>query len=126
MRFYERQFITRDIVNQRFVKNFETLLTDYFNSKKLQNYGIPSVGYLAGQLNLLPNYFGDLIKKETGYFAQEYIHIKLIEVAKELVFDYDKSVSQIANELGFKYPQHFSRLFKKRVGYSSSEFRQLN
>jgi AraC family transcriptional activator of pobA len=77
----------------------------------------------AEELNLSANYFGDLVKKET---AQEYIHAKLIDIAKEKIFDTDKTVNQVANELGFKYPQHFARLFKKRVGHSPSEYRNLN
>jgi len=77
-------------------------------------------------LNLSANYFGDLIKKETGKTAQEYIQTKLIDVAKEKIFDQSKSVNQIAYELGFKYPQHFSRLFKQRVGQSPNEYRSLN
>jgi AraC-like DNA-binding protein len=75
---------------------------------------------------LSANYFGDLIKKETGKTAQEYIQTKLIDVAKEKIFDQSKSVNQIAYELGFKYPQHFSRLFKQRVGQSPNEYRSLN
>jgi AraC-like DNA-binding protein len=84
------------------------------------------VGYFAEQLHLSPNYFGDLVKKETGKSAQEYIQAKLIDIAKEKVFDPDKTVSEIAYELGFKYPQHFSRLFKQQVGHSPKEFRNLN
>ena len=84
------------------------------------------MGYFADQLNLSSNYFGDLVKKETGNSAQEYIQTKLIDVAKSKVFNPNKSVSEIAYELGFKYPQHFSRLFKKQVGHSPKEFRQLN
>jgi AraC-like DNA-binding protein len=77
-------------------------------------------------LNLSAGYFGDLIKKETGKAAQEYIQAKVIDVAKERIFDHSKSVSQIAHELGFKYPQHFARLFKQRVGQSPNEYRMLN
>ena len=84
------------------------------------------VGYFADQLHLSPNYLGDLVKKGTGKTAQEYFQNKLIEVAKEKVFDPNKSVSEIAYELGFKYPQHFTRLFKRRVGHSPKEFRNLN
>ena len=84
------------------------------------------MGYFADQLHLSSNYFGDLVKKETGKSAQEYIQNKLIDIAKEKVFDPNKSVSEIAYELGFKYPQHFSRLFKQRVGHSPNEFRRLN
>jgi AraC-like DNA-binding protein len=77
-------------------------------------------------LNLSANYFGDLVKKETGKTAQEYIQAKVIDVAKERIFDHNKSVSQIAYELGFKYPQHFARLFKQRVGQSPNEYRMMN
>lgn len=123
LRFYDRQFITREVVNKGALEKFDTLLRDYFLSDKPKTNGLPSVGYFAGQLNLSSNYFGDLVKKETGKSAQEYIQIKLIDVAKEKVFDPNKSVSEIAYELGFKYPQHFSRLFKQKVGHSPKEFR---
>ena len=123
LRFYDRQFITREVVNKGALEKFDTLLRDYFLSDKPKTNGLPSVGYFADQLNLSSNYFGDLVKKETGKSAQEYIQIKLIDVAKEKVFDPNKSVSEIAYELGFKYPQHFSRLFKQKVGHSPKEFR---
>ena len=126
VRFYERQFITRDNVHLGILERFESLLNQYFQSEKPQTNGLPSVAYCAGELNLSPNYFGDLIKKETGKTAQEYIQAKLIDVAKEKIFDRSKSVSEIAYELGFKYPQHFARLFKQRVGKSPNEYRMLN
>ena len=126
VRFYDRQFITRDNVHQGILERFEHLLNEYFQSDKPQTIGLPSVAQCAGELNLSPGYFGDLIKKETGKTAQEYIQAKLIDVAKEKIFDLNKSVSQIANELGFKYPQHFTRLFKQRVGHSPNEYRRLN
>ena len=88
--------------------------------------GLPSVAYCADELHLSPNYFGDLIKKETGKTAQEHIQFKLIDIAKERIFDTGKTVSQVAYELGFKYPQHFARLFKQRVGYTPHEYRLLN
>ncbi|MCM4153761.1 AraC family transcriptional regulator [Arenibacter sp. N53] len=125
-RFYDRQFLTREFENHGSLEKFDNLLNDYFSSDKPQKLGTPSVGYFADHLHLSSNYFGDLIKKETGKSAQEYIQNKLIEVAKERVFDPNKSVSEIAYELGFKYPQHFTRLFKQRVGRSPSEFRNLN
>jgi len=84
------------------------------------------VAYCAAQLNISPNYFGDLIKKETGKSAQEYIQDKLVDIAKEKVLDIDKSIGEVAYELGFKYPQHFTRLFKQRVGISPNEYRNLN
>ena len=123
LRFYDRQFLTREVVHQGALEKFDTLLGEYFSSEKPQTYGLPSVGHFADQLHLSPNYFGDLVKKETGKSAQEYIQDKLIDVAKEKVFDPKKSVSEIAYELGFKYPQHFSRLFKQKVGQSPKDFR---
>lgn len=125
-RFYDRQFLTRESFHQSSLEKFDALLNDYFASEKPQKYGTPSVAYFADQLHLSANYFGDLVKKETGQSAQEYIQHKLIAVAKERVFDTSKSVSQIAFELGFKYPQHFSRMFKKTTGVAPNEFRNLN
>jgi AraC family transcriptional regulator, transcriptional activator of pobA len=84
------------------------------------------VAWCAGALNLSAGYFGDLIKKETGKTAQDYIQSKVIDMAKEKVFDQSKSVNQIAYELGFKYPQHFTRLFKQKVGMPPNESRNLN
>ncbi|TSD66979.1 helix-turn-helix transcriptional regulator [Inquilinus sp. KBS0705] len=126
VRFYDRQFITRDHVYQGVIEKFEKLLNDYFVSEKPQTIGLPSVAYCADNLNLSPNYFGDLVKKETGKTAQEYIQAKLIDIAKEKVFDGSKSINQVAYELGFKYPQHFARVFKKRVGHSPLDYRNLN
>ncbi|SNR40131.1 AraC family transcriptional regulator [Flavobacterium sp. ov086] len=126
IRFYDRQFITRENVNTDTLSKFENLLNDYFLSDTVQEIGLPSVGYFADHLHLSPNYFGDLIKKETGKTAQEYIQLKLINLAKERIFDTDKSMSQIAFELGFKYPQHFNRMFKKNTGYTPIEYRNLN
>jgi len=125
-RFYERQFITRENVHKGILERFEHLLNDYFQTDKAQTIGLPSVTYCATELNLSSGYFGDLIKKETGKTAQEYIQSKVIDVAKEKIFDINKSVSEIAYELGFKYPQHFTRLFKQRVGQSPNEYRSLN
>ncbi len=125
-RFYDRQFITRENVHKGILEKFENLLNEYFQTEKPLAIGLPSVAYCAGELNLSPGYFGDLIKKETGKTAQEYIQTKVIDVAKEKIFDHSKSVSEIAFELGFKYPQHFTRLFKQRVGQSPNEYRMLN
>lgn len=125
-RFYERQFITRSHVNKDVLVRFEKVLDDYFASEQLLELGTPTVKYCADKLFLSPNYLGDLIKKETGKSALEHIQLKLIDVAKEKIFDPNKSISVIAYELGFKYPQHFTRLFKKQVGISPSEFRARN
>lgn len=125
-RFYDRQFITRDNANKGILEKFEDLLNGYFASDKPTVTGLPSVAWCAGALNLSANYFGDLIKKETGKSAQEYIQSKIIDVAKERIFDTDKSLGQLAYELGFKYPQHFTRLFKQKVGISPNAYRALN
>ncbi|MCW3806791.1 helix-turn-helix domain-containing protein [Plebeiibacterium marinum] len=126
MRFYDRQFITRENTNKGIIEQFERYLNDYFRSEKPQNIGLPSVTLIARELHLSTNYFGDLVKKETGQTALDYIHLKLISLAKEKVLDITKTISEIAFELGFKYPQHFTRMFKKSVGMSPSEYRELN
>ena len=125
-RFYERQFITREKAHSGILEKFEGLLNNYFQSGKPQTIGLPSVAFCADELHLSAGYFGDLIKKETGKTAQEYIQSKVIDVAKQRIFDIDKSISQVAYELGFKYPQHFTRLFKQKVGVSPVEYRSLN
>lgn len=123
IRFYDRQFITRDHVHQGVLERFEHLLNTYFQADLPQTMGLPSVAWCASELNLSPNYFGDLIKKETSQSAQEYIQSKVIQIAKEKIFDPGKTVNEVAYELGFKYPQHFSRFFKERVGQSPNEYR---
>jgi AraC-like DNA-binding protein len=125
-RFYDRQFITREVAHIGILEKFEDLLNTYFQSDKPQNIGLPSVAYFADELHLSANYFGDLIKKETGQSAKDYIQNKTIEVAKSSIFESDKTVNEIAYELGFKYPQHFTRLFKQRVGYTPNEYKHLN
>ena len=123
LRFYERQFITRTTVNHDVLTRFERLLDDYFNDDRAQREGVPTVKYCAGELCLSPNYFGDLVKKETGKTAQEYIQLKLIDVAKDRILDPAKSIGQVAYELGFQYPQHFTRLFKRITGRTPVEYR---
>ena len=125
-RFYDRQFITRDKVHQGILEKFEILLNNYFQTDKPQTVGLPSVGDCAKELNLSAGYFGDLIKKETGQSAQEYIQAKVIHVAKERIFNVDKSISEVAYDLGFKYPQHFTRLFKQKTGVTPNEYRNQN
>lgn len=126
IRFYDRQFITRDHANKGVLERFETLMKDYFSSDRPQYDGLPSVAWCAEALHLSPNYFGDLVKKETGRSAQEYIQAKVIDVAKERMFDMERSVSEIAYELGFKYPQHFTRLFKQKTGITPNDYRMMN
>ena len=123
MRFYERQFITRGKTNRDVLTRFENLLDEYFESALAEQDGLPTVKYFADKLCLSSNYFGDMFKKETGKSPQEYIQEKVIELAKERISDTADTVSQIAYSLGFQYPQHFCRLFKKRVGYTPSEYR---
>ena len=125
-RFYDRQFITRDHANKGILEKFEELLNGYFSSDKPQKIGLPSVAYFGEALHLSANYFGDLIKKETGKAAKEYIHNKIIDIAKNKAFNTDKTVNEIAYELGFKYPQHFTRLFKNATGYTPNEYRSQN
>ena len=123
MRFYERQFITRGKTNRDVLTRFENLLDEYFESTLAEQDGLPTVKYFADKLCLSSNYFGDMFKKETGKSPQEYIQEKVIELAKERITGTADTVSQIAYSLGFQYPQHFCRLFKKRVGYTPSEYR---
>jgi len=123
IRFYDRQFITREDVNKGLLAKFEEHLNGYFNSGKPKEIGLPSVAYFAEQLHLSANYFGDLIKKDTGKSAMEFIQAKIIEAAKEKIYDFNLSFSEISNALGFKYPQHFTRFFKQHAGSSPTEFR---
>lgn len=123
MRFYERQFITRATANKDVLTKFEEELDWYFQSQLPQEQGLPTVKYFADRACLSPNYFGDLVKKETGRTAQEYIQDKLINIAKEEILSQTRNVSEIAYRLGFQYPQHFTRIFKKRVGCTPGEYR---
>ena len=123
LRYYERQFITRENVNHDILTRFESLLDNYFTGANALRNGLPTVKHCAGELCLSANYFGDLIKKETGKTAQEYIQQKIISLSKERVLDPTKSISQVAYELGFQYPQHFTRVFKKAVGMTPNAYR---
>jgi len=122
-RFYNRQFITRTNQNKDVIARFEKFILDYFNSDKIKNDGIPTVKYCADAMNLSPNYFSDLLKSETGKNAQEHIHYQLLEKAKTLLVNSDLSINEIAYNLGFEYPQNFSKLFKKKVGTSPTLYR---
>ncbi|MCG8541361.1 MAG: AraC family transcriptional regulator [Clostridia bacterium] len=123
-RFYGRQFITRTRVNKDVVSRFEALLTDYFESKSLVDNGLPKVKYLAKKMGYSTNYLSDLLKKETGRNTKEHIDFELIEKAKFLLLGTEKSVAQVAYMLGFEYPGHFSKFFKKKTGISPSEYRE--
>ncbi len=125
-RFYDRQFITRDNENAHAMEKFDRLLRAYFQSQKPMEEGIPTVAAIAKQLHLSANYLGDLIKKETGIAPLEHIQNRLIDLSKDKILDLNKSIAQVSAELGFKYPQHFTRLFKQKVGIAPNEYRNLN
>ena len=122
-RFYDRQFATRQTANRDIISHFETLLDGYFTSDNPKRIGTPSVAWFADQLHLSPNYFGDLIKKETGKTAIFHIQRKTMDTAKDLLVQTDKTVSEIAYSLGYQYPQYLSRAFKKLVGCTPNEYR---
>ena len=123
MRFYDRQFITRELPHHTAMRQFDHMLEDYFFSSAPQEFGLPSVQYFADKVHLSANYFGDLVRKAKGVSAQEYIQDKLIAVAKIQVVREDLTINEIAFGLGFKYPQHFSRLFKKKMGCTPKAYR---
>jgi len=122
-RFYGRQFITRTNQNKEVIVRFEEFITEYFNSDELKNNGIPTVKNCADAMNLSPNYFSDMLKSETGKNTQEHIHYYLLEKAKNKLVNSNLSINEIAYELGFEYPQNFSKLFKKKIGISPSLYR---
>ena len=124
MRFYDRQFITRREANHDVLTRFENELNTYFRGNRAEREGLPSVKYFAERCFLSPNYFGDLVKKETGRSPQEFIQGKIIDLAKDFLAGTDKSVTEIAYCLGFQYPQHFNRYFKRGVGMTPMEYRR--
>lgn len=126
MRFYERQFITREDMNHDALARFEQLLDDYWDSGMAKLHGLPTVKYFADKICLSPNYFGDLVKSETGKTAQEYIQLKIVEMAKNAMLTPDLNTKQIADMLGFQQPQHFLRFFKREVGCTPKEYRIKN
>lgn len=126
LRFYDRQFITRDNENANTIEKFEFILQSYLNSERPKEEGIPTVASIAKELHLSANYLGDLIKKETGATPMAHIQEKLIDLSKEKILDLNKSIAEVSWDLGFKYPQHFTRLFKQKVGLTPNEYRHLN
>ena len=126
MRFYERQFVTRQDMNLDVLGRFEKLIDEYLDSDITLKDGVPSVQYFADKVCLSPNYFGDLVKKETGKSAKEYIQLKMLNVAKEELLHPEKSITEVAAKLGFQYPQHFVRFFKRYEGITPSQYRQAN
>lgn len=126
LRFYDRQFYTRTNINKDFVSDFELALKEYFKSDKLDKNGLPHVSYFGGKLNMSTNYLSDMLKKETGKSIKEHIDGYIIEKAKSILLNSNKKVSEIAYNLGFDYPQSFTRLFKKKTGLSPVEYRNMN
>ena len=124
MRFYDRQFITRHKANNDVLTRFEQELNNYFKDRRAAREGLPPVRFFADKCFLSPNYFGDLVKKETGRSPQEFIQGKIIDLAKDELAGTDKSVTEIAYSLGFQYPQHFNRYFKRGVGMTPMEYRR--
>lgn len=122
MRFYERQFVTREELNNGVLVRFERMLSEYWDSGMAKLHGLPTVKYFADKICLSPNYFGDLVKSETGKTAQEHIQLKIAEVAKSALLDANLNTKQVADMIGFQYPQHFLRFFKKQVGCTPKEF----
>jgi AraC family transcriptional activator of pobA len=123
-RFYKRQFITRKAVSNDLLTKSETLLNDYFNDQTALMKGLPTVQYLADHLNMSSRYLSDMLRSLTGQSAQQHIHNKLIEKAKEILSISNLSVAEIAYELGFEHPQSFNKLFKRKTNLSPLEFRQ--
>jgi AraC-like DNA-binding protein len=123
-RFYRRQFITRKAVNNDLLQKLEDMLDSYFMDEKALSEGVPTVHYLAESLNISPSYLSDVLRSLTGQNAQQHIHHKLIEKAKEKLSTTNLSVSEIAYELGFEHPQSFSKLFKTKTNQSPLEFKK--
>jgi AraC family transcriptional regulator, transcriptional activator of pobA len=123
-RFYKRQFITRKTVNNDLLVKLENLLGNYFGNESALMKGLPTVQYLAEQLNVSPHYLSDMLRSLTGQNAQQHIHSKLIEKAKEMLSVSNLSIAEIAYQLGFEHPQSFNKLFKSKTNLAPSEFRQ--
>jgi AraC-like DNA-binding protein len=123
-RFYERQFFTRSKVSGDILQNFEQLLNQYFDDENLIDKGIPEVKYFAEKLNLSSNYLSDLLTKYSGKTTIEHIHLKMVDKAKNLLLGTSKSISEIAYELGFEHPSHFTKIFKTKTGLSPLHFRK--
>jgi AraC family transcriptional activator of pobA len=122
-RFYNRQFLTQKVTRNDLLSQLDALLESHFDqSNKVQN-GLPTVQFLANALNVSPSYLSDMLRNLTGLNAQQHIHQKLIEKAKEILTSTNLSVSEIAYRLGFEYPQSFNKLFKNKTNVSPLEFR---
>lgn len=125
LRFYERQFYSREVINNTVVEKFNTLLDEYI-ARDITKRGLPTVAYFADRLNLSPGYFGELVKTTTGTTAKDMISDRLVNAARELLNDLSLSVTQVGDMLGFDYPQHFVRFFKRRTGRTPKEYRAVS
>lgn len=124
LRFYERQFYSREVINSTVVEKFNALLDGYM-ANEIREKGLPTVAYFADRLNLSPGYFGELVKTSTGTTAKDMIADRLVCTARELLNDLTLSVTQVGDLLGFDYPQHFIRFFKRRTGRTPKEYRSI-
>jgi AraC-like DNA-binding protein len=124
LRFYKRQFIDRKPLSGITVTKFNECLNTYFEQREAGEKGLPTVNFMASQLHLSPKYLSDLLKQETGKTALELIHLYMISEAKNMLVVGDRSISEIAYQLGFENPPYFSRLFKKEVGMTPKEFKK--
>lgn len=122
-RFYKRQFLNRQDMSSNLSEQFNQQLMNYFDADQFHKQGLPSIEVIADQLNVSQRYLSDALKRETGKTAQEHLHLFLIDEAKDMLLEPEKSISEVAYELGFEYPQYFSRLFKKKLGVSPSVYR---
>ncbi len=122
-RYYERQFINRKEYSNNLLEKFNNQLVDYFSSGNLSHNGIPSIEQLAKNMSVSQRYLSDTLKKETGKTSTKHLQLYLIDEAKNIILNPNKSISEVAYELGFEYPQYFSRLFKKKEGLSPSQYR---
>ena len=123
LRFYDRQFITREEINHSVVKKFTALLDQYI-ANQAQQEGFPSVAYFADKCCYSPKYFGELVKTETGRTAKDFISDRMLIAAKQLLNDESLSIKAISQQLGFEYPQHFIRFFKAKTGQTPSDYRK--
>lgn len=126
LRYHERQFNTRSTQNKGIVSQFEKELKNYFKNEKHLDAGLPAIHYFSDLAHLSQHYFSDLIKKETGRKPKDHINDFVIEKAKNQLLSTEKSVSEIAYDLGFNYPHYFTRLFKNKTGATPLEYRNLN
>lgn len=124
LRFYERQFYSREVINSTVIEKFNALLDGYI-ANEIREKRLPTVAYFADTLNLSPGYFGELVKTSTGTTAKDMIADRLVSTARELLNDLTLSVTQVGDMLGFEYPQHFVRFFKRRTGRTPKEYRSI-